>query len=114
MIPTTKLVTDLINAEACYINTGHPDFLSGHRAMAIVSERMNPKPANPPPPTDPKTGAPLQKPMTPQQNSLTAALPQRDPNADLINGQNDGFFGSFFKQKKRPGVLETVKKFYFF
>ena len=78
--------------------------------MAIVGERLSPKPANPPPQTDPKTGAPLQKPMTPQQqNSLAAALPQRDPNADLINAQqNDGFFGSFFKQKKRPGVLETV------
>jgi dynamin 1-like protein len=31
MDPTNKLVKDLINMEACYINTGHPDFLNGSR-----------------------------------------------------------------------------------
>jgi dynamin 1-like protein len=31
MDPTNKLVRDLINMEATYINTGHPDFLNGHR-----------------------------------------------------------------------------------
>ena len=73
--------------------------------MAIVSERLNPKSSTPPP--DPKA-PPSQKPMTPQNaNSLAAALPVRDANADLINQQGDGFFGSFFKQKKRPGVLEA-------
>ena len=31
MDPTNKLVRDLVSMEACYINTGHPDFLNGHR-----------------------------------------------------------------------------------
>ena len=31
MEPTNKLVRDLVSMEACYINTGHPDFLNGHR-----------------------------------------------------------------------------------
>lgn len=31
MDPTNKLVRDMVNMEACYINTGHPDFLNGHR-----------------------------------------------------------------------------------
>jgi dynamin 1-like protein len=31
MEPTEKLVRDLISAEACYVNTGHPDFISGHK-----------------------------------------------------------------------------------
>jgi replication fork clamp-binding protein CrfC len=31
MDPTNKLVKDLVSMEACYINTGHPDFLNGHR-----------------------------------------------------------------------------------
>lgn len=31
MEPTNKLVRDLVAMEACYINTGHPDFLNGHR-----------------------------------------------------------------------------------
>lgn len=28
---TNKLVKDLVAMESCYINTGHPDFLNGHR-----------------------------------------------------------------------------------
>jgi hypothetical protein len=74
--------------------------------MSIVADRMNPKAATPPPPTNDPKGMPLQKPLTPQP--LAAALPSRDPNADLVNQNQDGFFGSFFKQKKRPGILEAV------
>ena len=79
--------------------------------MAIVSDRLYPKPPpNATPPTD-RNGAP-QKPMTPQQTSLAASLPVRDANAEIIAQQNEGFFGSFFKGqslgKKRPGVLEAV------
>lgn len=74
--------------------------------MAIVADRMNPKAATPPPPANDPKGMPLQKPLTPQP--LAASLPSRDPNADLVNQNQDGFFGSFFKQKKRPGILEAV------
>jgi replication fork clamp-binding protein CrfC len=35
MDPTNKLVRDLVSMEACYINTGHPDFLNGHRVSDI-------------------------------------------------------------------------------
>eukprot|EP00835_Amoeboradix_gromovi_P000401 NODE_14_length_42432_cov_0.433799.p6 type:complete len:591 gc:universal NODE_14_length_42432_cov_0.433799:7469-5697(-) len=38
--PTNKLVEDLISSEACYINTAHPDFINGHKATAMVQERM--------------------------------------------------------------------------
>lgn len=31
MEPTNKLVRDMVSMESCYINTGHPDFISGHR-----------------------------------------------------------------------------------
>jgi replication fork clamp-binding protein CrfC len=31
MDPTNKLVRDLVNMEACYVNTGHPDFINGSR-----------------------------------------------------------------------------------
>jgi replication fork clamp-binding protein CrfC len=31
MDPTNKLVRDLVAMEACYINTGHPDFINGSR-----------------------------------------------------------------------------------
>ena len=36
--PTNKLVKDLVSMESCYINTGHPDFLNGHRVGDIVSQ----------------------------------------------------------------------------
>jgi hypothetical protein len=80
--------------ESTYINTGHPDFISGHRAMAIVSERMNAsKP--PPPQVDPKTGR----------------LPPGAPGA-LNNGRDletdlkkeEGFFGSFWPGGKKPAA----------
>ena len=32
MDPTNKLVKDMVAMEACYINTGNPDFLGGQRA----------------------------------------------------------------------------------
>lgn len=31
MDPTNKLVKDLVAMESCYVNTGHPDFLNGHK-----------------------------------------------------------------------------------
>lgn len=37
MEPTNKLVRDLVTMEACYINTGHPDFLNGHRVGSDIS-----------------------------------------------------------------------------
>ena len=35
MDPTNKLVRDMVSMEYCYINTGHPDFLNGHRVSAL-------------------------------------------------------------------------------
>jgi hypothetical protein len=29
--------------EAVYINTGHPDFLNGHKAIALVTDRLSAK-----------------------------------------------------------------------
>lgn len=34
--PTNKLVRDLVAMESCYINTGHPDFLNGHRVRKVI------------------------------------------------------------------------------
>lgn len=91
MIPTNKLVQDLVAMESTYINTGHPDFISGHKAMAIVSERMNAtKP--PPPVADPKTG---KLPPGTLNNG-------RDLDSDLKQQRDDGFFGSFWPGGKRP------------
>ena len=99
MEPTNKLVRDLVAMESNYVNTGHPDFLTGHRAMAIVNERYN---VSKPVQVDPKTGKPLQASATPARTS--------SPTMDSISGdQNGGFFGSFFaaKNKKKMAAMEA-------
>ncbi|KAF2203789.1 V-type ATPase [Delitschia confertaspora ATCC 74209] len=95
MDPTNKLVKDLVAMEACYINTGHPDFINGSRAMAIVHERHS---ATKPTQVDPKTGKPL--PPTVPPRSASPALDGND--------NQGGFFGSFFasKNKKKMAAME--------
>lgn len=98
MEPTNKLVKDLVSMESIYVNTGHPDFLNGHRAMAIVNERHNPKPVQ----VDPKTGKALAS--TPAR----AASPTL-AESNLGGDGNSGFFGSFFaaKNKKKAAAMEA-------
>ncbi|KAJ3325927.1 vacuolar protein sorting-associated protein 1 [Boothiomyces sp. JEL0866] len=103
--PTQKLVTDIINSEVSYINTAHPDFITGQRAMAVVAERMNAK-KNPPAIMDTLQGKnPNDKPKPPPPSLQQAAALTRDSNQEIIDQTNQGFFGSFFKQKPVPGVL---------
>ncbi|KAG8628516.1 hypothetical protein KVT40_004389 [Elsinoe batatas] len=96
MDPTNKLVRDLVAMEACYVNTGHPDFLNGHRAMAIVNERHS---AARPVQVDPKTGKPLP----------ASAVPPRSNSPSLDGDAGSGFFGSFFasKNKKKMAAMEA-------
>ncbi|KFY93644.1 hypothetical protein V500_03606 [Pseudogymnoascus sp. VKM F-4518 (FW-2643)] len=101
MDPANKLVRDLVSMEACYVNTGHPDFLNGHRAMAIVNERHHQaKPVQ----VDPKTG----KPLTAAQ---AAAAPQRSasPSLDGSADANGGFFGSFFASKANKKKMAAME-----
>ncbi|KAL9638595.1 MAG: hypothetical protein Q9164_001461 [Protoblastenia rupestris] len=95
--PTNKLVKDLVAMESCYVNTGHPDFLNGHRAMAIVNDRSN---AAKPTQVDPKTGRPLPPAVPPRAHS---------PSMDLQGDAQSGFFGSFFstKNKKKMAAMES-------
>ncbi|KAG5647192.1 vacuolar protein sorting-associated protein 1 [Asterophora parasitica] len=115
MAPTTKLVTDLVAMQACYVNTTHPDFISGHKvrldtstlwllyltlfsqATSIVNDRLNA--AKPQPPAnDPKN-----------------PRGQVNNNKDLdVDAKKDepSFFGSFFAKgataKKKGGpVMEA-------
>jgi hypothetical protein len=94
MDPTNKLVRDLVSMEAVYINTGHPDFINGSRAMALVHERHN---AAKPIQVDPKTGKPL-----------APTVPPRSISPSLEANDGAGFFGSFFasKNKKKMAAME--------
>ncbi|KAL4904430.1 hypothetical protein BDW74DRAFT_168450 [Aspergillus multicolor] len=97
MEPTNKLVRDLIAMESTYINTAHPDFLNGHRAMAIVNERHA---AGKPTQVDPKTG----KPLPPRANS-----PSVEATTPADTNSSGGFFGSFWasKNKKKMAAMEA-------
>ena len=39
--PTNKLVKELVAMESCYVNTGHPDFLNGHRVGTTSSPEQS-------------------------------------------------------------------------
>ncbi|EJD06120.1 uncharacterized protein FOMMEDRAFT_18306 [Fomitiporia mediterranea MF3/22] len=103
MNPTNKLVTDMVSMQACYVNTTHPDFISGHRAMQIVQDRLN---ANkPPPPTvDPKSG----------KLAPGAINNNKDLDVDMKKDE-PSFFGSFFAggkssatKKKGGPIMEST------
>ncbi|CAE6509310.1 unnamed protein product [Rhizoctonia solani] len=100
MGPTTKLVTDMVAMQACYVNTTHPDFLNGHKAMSIVTDRLN---ANrPATPADPKTG------------KLAPGTLNNNKDLDVdAKKEEPSFFGSFFSgnknqpKKKGAAVMEA-------
>ncbi|KAI8991065.1 Dynamin central region-domain-containing protein [Mycotypha africana] len=107
MAPTSKLVTDLVAMESCYINTAHPDFLSGHQAIAIVNEQLQAKNQ----PNHDKQQH--QQHATMNGNSKLASL-QTGPRSsassfDSTSENNGSFFGSFFsgpkKTKKTSGAI---------
>ena len=82
--------------QACYVNTTHPDFLNGHKAMAIVTEKLN---ANKPQQIEGKGG-----------RATPAQLNNRDLDVDVK--EEPSFFGSFFSEnqpkKKGVAVMEAV------
>lgn len=91
--PTNKLVSQLVAAEACYINTAHPDFINGHKAMAIVYDKLQLN----------------NKPATPTEKSMEKLDIKRGEKSYALD-EPQGIFGSFFKKiaKPKPGILEPV------
>jgi hypothetical protein len=93
---------DLSSMQACYVNTTHPDFINGHKAMAIVHDRMN---ANKPPP--------------PAQDPKRALNNNKDLDVE-IKKEEPSFFGSFWNKaqtvsgrpvtpvKKGAAIMEAV------
>jgi len=98
LIPTNTFVIDLIKSEETYVNTAHPDLLTGSQAMAIVEEKFHPKPQVA---IDPKTGKPLAQQPPPQHAQAN--------NKAGTGEENGGFFGGFFqsKNKKRLQAMEA-------
>lgn len=78
--------------EACYINTAHPDFMSGHKAIAIVNDKLHPKP-------QPGSAAEKQLSNGPVKQ---ASSPLQTNGQDTPTDSNGSFFGSFFSGPKKP------------
>ncbi|KAJ1554099.1 vacuolar protein sorting-associated protein 1, partial [Nowakowskiella sp. JEL0078] len=107
--PTNRLVQDIIAAEACYVNTGHPDFLTGHRAMAIVGERLNASKPQPAQQGDAKN--PSRLPASPAITPLSQPANSANPLLPELSTASDGFFTSFFtaSKKKKGGPPPILK-----
>lgn len=81
--------------QATYVNTTHPDFLNGHKALSIVTDRMN-----------------AQKPPTPAPDAKSGKLAPGavNNNKDLdveVKKEEPSFFGSFFSSAQKQ---QTKKK----
>lgn len=108
MDPTTKLVSQLVSAEECYVNTAHPDFIGGHRALGLVTDKLQTKNSAASPNLDKDK---LEK-YDPKRTTVVPTGTASSGNTyQLDGGSSDaGIFGSFFSGKskttRRPGVLE--------
>jgi vacuolar protein sorting-associated protein 1 len=84
--------------EACYVNTGHPDFISGHRAMALVSNKLEASKAQSVLPSEQKGKIPA-----------SAINNNKDLDVDLKT-KDEGFFGSFWSAAGKVTGTGTVSK----
>jgi len=41
MDPTKHMISNLINTEVAYINTNHPDFIGGSRAVSAIADKIS-------------------------------------------------------------------------
>ena len=91
----------LISMQACCVHTTHSDFLSGHKAMLIVTScfKTN-KPQHPANGINPKTG------------KLTLGSINNNMDLDVnLKQDNATFSGSFFArgQKKKPTGVSVME-----
>jgi vacuolar protein sorting-associated protein 1 len=76
--------------QACYVNTTHPDFISGHTAMSIVQDRLN-------------AAKPVEKPIDPKSGKLGPGALNNGRDLDADNKpEPPSFFNSFFAKDKTP------------
>lgn len=94
LIPTNKVVSDLVDMEESYINKGHPDLIKGAHALELVQANLN---LSTPVQKDPKTGKAI---------PVSAQVAQQRQEEEESGG---GFFSNFFssKNKKRAAAMEA-------
>lgn len=105
MSPTQSMISNLIKIELAYINTSHPDFIGGSRAVAQLMDRVS----NDPPPGQPPSGPPPQAAGS-KRGSARADMSSEGETGPLPGpGGLMGFFG-LGKDKRGAAQQDTVVK----
>jgi dynamin 1-like protein len=104
--PTQMMISNLIKVELAYINTSHPDFIGGSRAVAQLMERMSQEnsqeqqaAAMPPPPPNRR------------EEEMNAADDDDDFSSSAQGGQGDGrggLMGFIFGGKKEQARRDRM------
>ncbi|CAI5745459.1 unnamed protein product [Peronospora destructor] len=98
LIPTQAMIQNLIRIELAYVNTNHPDFIGGSRAVAQLMEKMQRE-------TMASAGAPNQDPRRPgqasKQNAALAGLAEE-------KHEGNGLMSFFAGGRKKSGADAQV------
>ena len=86
-----KLNYKIHSMEATYVNTGHPDFIGGHKAMAVV--------------TNLREAAAAKNASAPGKTGVAVLNNGKDLGVDMP--QEQGFFGSFFKNEAKTQAAKS-------
>ncbi|CEL93330.1 unnamed protein product [Vitrella brassicaformis CCMP3155] len=91
--PTNQMISNLIQIELSYINTNHPDFVGGNRAIHSISLNLNRHMATSTPPTSRPPTQPTQQQNTQQQpqQRLTHTHPHANPHPHQHGGMPVGW-----------------------
>jgi dynamin 1-like protein len=75
--------------ESCYINTAHPDFLSGHKAISMVNEQITAK-------NQRQVGD-----RSPAKSQVPSLQTNGSSASSVDSNDSGSFFGSFFSGNKK-------------
>ncbi|RHY12575.1 hypothetical protein DYB25_001390 [Aphanomyces astaci] len=95
MGPTQAMISNLIKTELSYINTNHPDFIGGSRAVAQLMDKLQ----------QDGHAAGAQSPDQLQARRASAAKPPPPPQSEDKAESSSGFMSMF----KKPSASETPK-----
>eukprot|EP00301_Raphidiophrys_heterophryoidea_P017922 c2920_g1_i1.p1 GENE.c2920_g1_i1~~c2920_g1_i1.p1 ORF type:complete len:750 (+),score=179.65 c2920_g1_i1:84-2333(+) len=100
--PTRKMVSNLIQIELAYINTSHPDFIGGNKAVAQLMQRRGGGPV--PTPTNPPSigGTDSQPPVQTNQVATAQSRPQPPQTTVATAESSQGFLSGFFGSSATP------------
>ena len=103
--PTNKLVRDLVAMESCYVNTGHPDFLNGHRVGEVLRWAYSFKPSCE---TSPSA-------LIPNEHTPGLRAPSSRPHShaatSLVSKQPSNFhdmFDMYYQANKLPSPKQAM------